>query len=356
MSASRAGGGGIARGSECGRSVKTVADLTIIYMDAGQGDCTLILFPDGATNWMIDCGSIKNGAIVSPQITTVLKRVLSTRGNCIHRLILTHPDQDHYNLLSSVAPTFPIGEIVYGGAMDQYKNQLDKNYTYNLLVKYGTKAISPNATVNWSPTTIGGADVKFLAANASGSFSDTNNNSIVLMITYLTYKFLLLGDAEEPTENFILSHWDAKDLTSDFGVALKMGHHGSDSSSSEAWVKTVKPTALTVSADTRGFGKYGRSMPANSKINNAVNWSGRVANLANTLNHSYVVWCDDCDPNSNFYLKPMLVGPTLQAICTSLYDLQYNFNYTTFASTGGSWYFTVSNPQNPTLTVEWTGS
>lgn len=330
-----------------------MAELTVIFLDAGQGDCTLILFPDG-TNWMIDCGSIKNGSIVAPQILQVLNRVLPSRGSRIHRLILTHPDQDHYNLLSTVGPVVPINQIVYGGHIDQYKNKLDNNYTYNLLVSLGGNAISPNAKANWSPATIGGVDVKFLAANASGNVNDTNNNSIVVMLTYQTYKFLLMGDAEKPTEDFILSNWDANDLTSNFGVCLKMGHHGSDSSSSENWVKAVKPTALCVSADTRGFGIYGRSMPANSKITNAVTWSGRVANLPATLNHSYVVWCDDCPVNSNFYLKPMLVGPTLQAICTSLYSLQYNLNYTTFESIGGSWYFVMAD--NGELTVQWTGS
>lgn len=332
-----------------------MAELMVIFLDAGQGDCTLILFPDGVTTWMIDCGSIKNGSIVSSQIIAVMKRVLPPRLGHINRLILTHPDQDHYNLLSTVVPHLTLGEIVYGGAMDQYKNELDKNYTYDLLVQHGNKAISPNAMVNWNPTTIGGADVKFLAANATGNVNDTNNNSIVVMITYQTYKFLLMGDAEEPTEKFILSNWDAKDLTSDFGVALKMGHHGSDSSSSEAWIKTVKPTALCVSADTRGFGKNGRSMPANSKINNAVAWSGRVADFPLSLSHSYVVWCDDCATNSNYYGKPMLAGPTVQAICTSLYGLVYNYNYTTFESVGGSWYFTVSDTPSATVTVAWTG-
>lgn len=329
-----------------------MAELAVIYMDAGQGDSTLILFPDG-TNWLIDCGSIKNGAVVAPQILKVLNRVLPPRGGRIHRLIITHPDQDHYNLLSTVAPAIPINQIVYGGHIDQYKNKLDNNYTYDLLVKFGANAISPNARANWSPATIGGVDVKFLAANASGNIEDRNNNSIVVMLTYQTYKFLLMGDAEKPTEDFILSNWKAADLTSNFGVVLKLGHHGSDSSSSENWIKTVKPTALTVSADTRGFGKYARSMPASSKIKNVVGWSGRVANLPIGLNHSYVVWCDDCAPNSNFYEKPMLVGPTVQAICTALYALQYNFNYTTFESVGGSWYFVVSDAG--TVTVQWTG-
>jgi len=331
-----------------------MAELKVIFMDAGQGDSTLILFPDGATNWLIDCGSIKNGQVVAPQIQQVLQRELPARGNRIHCLILTHPDQDHYNLLSTIAPAWTINQIVYGGHINQYQNQLDRNFTYNLLVNFGNNAISPNARLNWNPVTIGGADVRFLAANASGNVNDTNNNSIVVMITYQNYKFLLMGDAETPTENFILNNWPANALQSNFGVCLKMGHHGSDSSSSQNWVQTVSPTALTVSADTRGFGINQRGMPSNSKINNAVGWSGRVANLPIQLNHPYVVWCDDCAQNSNFYQKPMLVGPTRQAICTSLYNLAYNNNFTQFASIGGSWYFVMSD--NGQLTVLFTGS
>ncbi len=334
-----------------------VAELTVIYMDAGQGDCTLILFPDGKTNWMVDCGSIKNGQIVRSEIVKVLDRVLPSRGNTVQRLILTHPDQDHYNLLSTVVPMIPngVGEIVYGGEMTQYKNQLDKNYTYNLLVNFGNKAISPSAKVNWNPTTIGGAIVSFLAANASGNVNDTNNNSVVLLVEYMNYKFFLMGDAEIPTENFILGNWTASSLQSTFGVALKMGHHGSDTASSQNWVQTIKPTALIVSADTRGFGKFNRGMPANSKITNAVSWSGRVGTLHQSLSHNYVVWCDDCPPTSNYAFKPMMVVPaTVQAVCTTLYNLAYDNTYTDYSSEGGSWYFTMKD--DGILYVGFTGS
>jgi len=70
-----------------------MSGLKVCFLDAGQGDCTLILFPDAAmTNWLVDCGSIKNGAVVGTQIFAALTRELAPRGNVIHRLILTHPD------------------------------------------------------------------------------------------------------------------------------------------------------------------------------------------------------------------------------------------------------------------------
>lgn len=339
-----------------------MTELQVIFMDAGQGDCTLVLFPDGQTNWLIDCGSIKNGQVVIPQILEVLARELQPRGNKIDCLILTHPDQDHYNLLNIIDQigTNIINEVVYGGELADYANQVDGNYTYQFLCEKRDqeKAFSPDKAVDWwpqnrDPHNIGGAQVYFLAANAGEHQQGRNNDSIVLLVGYQGYKFFLMGDAEEYTERFILKYWPTLRSQSDAGVCLKLGHHGSESGTTEEWVNTIKPTALVVSSDTRGFGPNERGMPALSKIKNAVNWSGQVVDLS--FQHNYVVWCDEHD-NCDYKFKPMQVGPTHQAICTTLYHLKYNDppKNTKFEAIGGSWYFLVQD--NGTLNVAFTGA
>ena len=129
--------------------------------------------------------------------------------------------------MRKVAPAITIDEIVYGGDIEQYQNQLDKNYTYDLRTSYTKKkkAISPNKRFDRQPQKIGGVDVRFLAANATGKADskDTNNNSIALMLEYMTYKFFLMGDAEQPTEDFIL-----KERQEDWLSRAREAWHGAE--------------------------------------------------------------------------------------------------------------------------------
>jgi len=324
-------------------------------MDAGQGDCTLILFPDGATNWLIDCGSNKNGKIAVKGILTRLTAELKKRSQPnIKRLILTHPDEDHYNLLSSVFNTIKPDEIVYGGHIDQYQNKKDKNFTYDMLKAYGAKAISPDKFADWEAgTKIGGCSVTFLAANATGKWDDTNNNSIVVLLEYNGYKYFLMGDAETSTETFIYKTWNATGRLAkgSVGTVLKMGHHGSDTSSSETWVKALTPTALVVSADTRVFGINGKGMPTGSHIQAVSGWASATI-ATNIVKHTYVVFDDLSPPQAPTYRKPLQSAATQTAICTTLYGITHNATYSTFAATGGSWYYRMASDG---LHVEWSG-
>lgn len=340
-------------------------ELTVIYMDAGQGDCTLITFPNG-TIWMVDCGSIKNADVAGDAIVAQLTRVVSS--GRIDTLILTHPDQDHYNLLSTVydpakGPIKTIGQIIYGGNIDQYKNQLDNNFTYKLL-KNGlsalypriAKIISPARQANWVPSgisprglVIGGVTVNFLYTNLTLGRSSTNNTSITLMLTYQGFKYFLMGDAEEPVEKAIIKAWGTRISGKAGGAVLKLGHHGSNSSTSKDWVEAIEPTYVVVSADTRSFS--GRSMPAFSKIENIIDWT-TIDPVPQ--NHNYIVWCDDTSPKyAYYYHKPMSVGLTDTGICTTLCSITYNKSFTNFTSTGSSWQFIMDSSR--ALSIGWTG-
>lgn len=359
--------------------------LQVIYADAGQGDCTLITFPDG-TNWMIDCGCIKNGKVVKKAIQEMLERELPDRE--IDLLILTHPDQDHYNLLKDLydpdeGPIKQIHEVMFGGKIEQYKNARDGNFTYNLLTQppQGIKVLKtpPKAAFDWkcqdsqfNLNNIDGVDANFLCCNFSYDTEDTNNTSITLMLTHRGHKFFFMGDAEAEVEEAIIKAWDTANLqtAADKSCVLKLGHHGSNTSSTQQWIETIRPTHVVVSADTRAFGKNDRSMPALSLINNIITWSKRIA--ADIRHpHSYVVWCDD-ENNQNYYQKPMSL-PTDMGICTTLCKLDYEDSGTAAAaagaaaagasaagadpqeyeSTGSSWYYGVD--QNGVLRIKWTG-
>jgi hypothetical protein len=111
-----------------------------------------------------------------------------------------------------------------------------------------------------------------------------------------------------------------------------MGHHGSDTSSSQAWIQAVAPNALTISADTREFAHTG--MPKASHLNEVVGWSG---NIVPAVAHTIVVW-DDLIVNEKFIAQQSSI-----AVCSTLNRLVYNAFGTAYDASGCSWYLFVAN-------------
>ena len=119
-----------------------MADFEVIFMDAGQGDCTLIVYPDGSLT-LVDCGSTKSGSEALVEIQKVIDRKFQAHPKEWFTMVLTHPDEDHYNLLGKlkIEKYFNSGgpfAVFYGGDIDLYQNQKDNNYTQS------TKDISAN--------------------------------------------------------------------------------------------------------------------------------------------------------------------------------------------------------------------
>jgi beta-lactamase superfamily II metal-dependent hydrolase len=328
--------------------------LTVAFLDSGQGDCTLIVSPKGQLI-LVDCGSIKNSSVVLPGVVEVLKRYLPAAKNTIHTLVLTHPDQDHYNMLADAmnATGANVTNVWFGGDREQYQNKLDKNRVYNWLVQrnaqpFGNSVYGGNST----PLDFDGVKVFVLAANASGNRSAddgwrVNTNSIVLMLYYANYKVFLMGDATSDTEAFILQSVKASGpaaiLTNEYASSLKMGHHGSTTSSSEAWVKAVKPNGIFISADTRVFS--GTGMPKRSQLNNVVTWSGNVQ--SGIPSHGVVVF-DDTLSTPRFD-----VLNSTQVVCSTLHSILYNLLGTAYDAAGLAWYLFVGS--NGAVEVSSTG-
>jgi glyoxylase-like metal-dependent hydrolase (beta-lactamase superfamily II) len=87
-------------------------------MDAGQGDSTLLVYPDNSLV-LVDCGSTKNADVVGQQIAEVLDRYLANApGNKLKALVLTHPDRDHFNLVNQliVQTGIQVDFVLIGGS------------------------------------------------------------------------------------------------------------------------------------------------------------------------------------------------------------------------------------------------
>lgn len=183
----------------------------IIFMDAGQGDATLIVRPDGGLI-LIDCGSKKNRSTVKKSINEVLKDV-DAKKNGLIALIITHPDEDHYNMISEliVKPGIAIGQVYYGGSSSHYgtlKNWLEDAKTVAKTVKLGDKHFDTNLTA----LGCAGMEIRVVAANSVNKDRESvkNENSVVVSVICAGTQFLLMGDGTKETEDFIMDQDKAR--------------------------------------------------------------------------------------------------------------------------------------------------
>ena len=343
--------------------LKNPNELVVIYLCVGQGDCTLILFPDGKTTWMIDCGSRKKAQGTLNALINNLNALLSARGNCIDTLILTHPDEDHYNLLKKIITPckIKITQIIYGGEANLYQNKNENNYTYLLLTKQkpsGTKVSSAtdaiiNANLLGHSQSIGNTSITYLSANFSQKVEigkkrkrqpsgfNKNNTSIVFMLEYQSHKFLFMADAEKEVEDYILNAF--KSSLSEKSI-LKLGHHGSDTSSTPEWIKATKPSYIIASAGTLLFN--GTGMPKESKIKEIEQNDSCLSK--NICSHSYVYF----SPTKPLYRTS---SDTLLGEFTTLYGAK---EYTAknkkmkYMGLGGSYFFSVTSTAPPNISFK----
>ncbi len=215
-----------------------VKNLEVDFLDVGQGDAILIKTP-GGQNVLIDGGPDK----------TVLKRLgenLPWWDKRIDLMVLTHPHDDHVTGLVDVLKRYGVEKILYTGVSHNAPNYLtwlklvrDKKAPLTIIDKEQTINLGAGASLE-----ILFPDESFLNKTAD----DLNQSSMVLKLVYGQNKFLLTGDAGELVEKKLISA--SADLSAD---VLKVGHHGSQYSSSEEFLEKVGPkmTVIEVGKDNQ---------------------------------------------------------------------------------------------------------
>lgn len=196
----------------------TLGDMKIHYIDVGQGDAELIQIGD--KNILIDAGTSDKKAL------NYLKSLGITT---LDYVIATHPHEDHIGSMDDVINTFNVGTFYSPKVTTTTK-------TYeNMINALKSKNLKLTVPKVGDQLTIGNATLTFLAPN-SATYEDLNNYSIVVRLKYGNNSFLFDGDAETLSEGEIL----AKQLDIQADV-LKIGHHGSDSSTSQEFLNKVNP-------------------------------------------------------------------------------------------------------------------
>lgn len=206
--------------------------LTVRMLDIGQGD-SFLLEKDGKFV-MIDTGDIEH----REAIVQLLKKY---HVKTISKIIITHPHADHLGGMNAIFKNFKV-ESIYDDGMPantaSYKNYL-KQIEAN---KIPYKSLKAGDEVNF----FDGVNFKVLGPvkkikDQKGN-SDFNNNSIVGRLTYGNFSMMFTGDAEKEEEASILSQKGT--FKSD---VLKVGHHGSRTSTSPEFLKAVAPKEAFIS-------------------------------------------------------------------------------------------------------------
>ena len=208
-------------------------NVTIYFLDVGQGDS--ILIKTSSKNILIDGGPTDSGS-------TVVADLNAYHVTKIDLMVATHPHTDHIGGLISVLKSgIQVQDIVYNGynytSIQTFNTWKSLALTHNLTQGSRNQVYAMSPTVNltvispMSPTQFG------------GTTNDLNDNSLVMKLQVGNTSVLLTGDAQFDTEQSMLS--TGYNLHCQ---VLKVGHHGSSTSTSQAFLSAVSPDYAVISA------------------------------------------------------------------------------------------------------------
>lgn len=228
------------------------SDDTLVahFLDVGQADANFIELPNGET-MLIDAG-------LSGSANDIITYIQDLGYDTIDYVIATHPHADHIGGLAKVLEAFTIGEIYMPKASTTsktYENLLETISSLGLSIHTGTSGVEVLNTTD--------LDIVMVAPGKT-SYTNLNNYSIILKITYGDVSFLYTGDAEEESLEEI-----TMDITAD---VLKVGHHGSDTSTTKEFLAQVNPRYAIISVGSNN--SYGH--PASSTLSLLAEYTSNI--------------------------------------------------------------------------------
>ena len=227
--------------------------LEITYIDVGQGDSIFIKFPNDKSNILIDTGgkvtygNLKNNYSVGKNIVDYLKSMGIRK---LDYLIITHGDFDH------------MGDSLY--LIDKFKveNVIFNCGEFNVLEKELIKVLDEKKIKYYSCIKELNIDNNKLYFLQTKKYDNENDNSNVIYTEFNGYKFMFMGDAGIEKEKDILDKYNLANID-----VLKVGHHGSKTSSSKGFIDEIKPKYAIISVGKNN--RYGH--PNKEVLNNLDN-------------------------------------------------------------------------------------
>lgn len=206
--------------------IASADNLTIHFLDVGQADSAIIIC-DGNT-LMIDGGNSADSSLIFSYLRNTLKI------DHIEYMIATHPHEDHIGGLAGALNACTVGTLY--SPVTEYDSR-----PFQSLKKYADKQGVPISIPSVGDSfSLGGATVQFVSP--AKDYSDINDLSLVARITYGNTSFLFTGDAQTDAEH------DMVDALFDLeSTLLKVGHHGSDTSSTYVFLRDIMPKYAVIS-------------------------------------------------------------------------------------------------------------